>query len=343
MRHFKISSLLILLFLSLTTISCTPKNESKLELEEGLYAKIQTNKGDIILSLEFEKTPMTVTNFVALAEGKMTNATRDGRYFDGLNFHRVIDNFMIQGGCPEGTGRGTPGYRFEDEFDETLKHDKAGILSMANAGPGTNGSQFFITHGPTPHLNNKHTVFGHVVEGMDVVNSIKVKDSIIKVEILRVGNKANKFIADQESFDALQATAKERAQEKFRIANKETIDQIERDIPNAKKTRSGVYYTIIKAGNGVKPKKGDNIAVHYTGTLLNGEVFDSSVDRGEPIEFAVGLGYVIKGWDESCLDMEVGESRVVYIPPNLAYGTRGAGPIAPNSWLKFEMQLVEIK
>lgn len=344
MNRAKIISLLVLLTISIFSASSASKSEKKnAELKDGLYAQIQTEKGNITLVLEYEKTPMTVTNFVALAEGNMTEATRKGRYFDGLNFHRVIGNFMIQGGCPEGSGRGNPGYRFEDEFDPSLKHDKAGILSMANAGPGTNGSQFFITHGPTPHLDGKHAVFGHVVDGMDVVNSIAVGDKINRVEIIRVGEKAKKFVADQKIFNKLRATAKKRAAEKFRQENLATIQKIEDEISDPKVSDLGVYYKIEKEGTGNKPAKGNTVAIHYTGTLLNGTVFDSSVKRGEPIEFPIGMGYVIQGWDEAGLDMKVGEKRVVYIPPHLGYGPRGSGPIPPNSWLKFEMELVEIK
>ena len=172
--------------------------------EDGLYARITTNKGDITLFLEFEKTPLTVANFVGLAEGEIKNEAKESGtpYYDGIVFHRVIDNFMIQCGDPDGTGRGGPGYKFKDEFHVDLKHDKAGILSMANAGAGTNGSQFFITHKATSWLNNKHSVFGHVTEGMDVVNSIKKGDNIIEVNILRVGKKAKKFNAS-ETFSEL--------------------------------------------------------------------------------------------------------------------------------------------
>jgi peptidylprolyl isomerase len=190
---------LVAFIIIITALCISSKGElmaAETQLEDGLYAKIITAKGDITVKLEFEKTPLTVTNFVGLAEGtkdfKDSKDRTSGRYYDGLKFHRVIKNFMIQGGDPLGAGSGGPGYNFPDEFDPSLRHDRAGILSMANAGPGTNGSQFFITHGPTPHLDNKHSVFGHVVSGQDVVNDIKQGDIITRIEIIRVGDTPRK-------------------------------------------------------------------------------------------------------------------------------------------------------
>ena len=181
--------------------------EEKKKLPDGLYAEMETSKGKILLVLEFEKTPLTVASFVGLAEGTK-NYSKDGSpptaqgkpFYDGLTFHRVIPDFMIQGGDPEGVGRGGPGYRFRNEIDSSLKHDRAGILSMANAGPDTNGSQFFITHKDTPWLDGKHTVFGHVVEGQDVVNKIVKGDTIKTVKIIRVGEKAKAFKGDEADF-----------------------------------------------------------------------------------------------------------------------------------------------
>jgi len=191
--------LLLLIFTAGESIS-----SGKPPLANGLYAKVMTSKGDILIKLEFEKTPLTVANFVGLAEGtKDSNRGKGVRFYDGLTFHRVIPNFMVQGGDPAGSGTGGPGYNFPDEIDSTLKHEGPGILSMANAGPGTNESQFFITHGSTPWLDGKHTVFGRVIEGQDVVNAIRQGDTIKRINIIRIGARANAFKADQASFDTL--------------------------------------------------------------------------------------------------------------------------------------------
>ncbi len=315
------------------------------KLADGMYAKFVTNKGDIICELEYVKTPITVANFVGLAEGTKElggGAGKAGtRFYDNLTFHRVIKDFMIQGGCPLGTGTGGPGYTFPDEIDSSLKHNKPGTLSMANAGPGTNGSQFFITHVPTPHLDGKHTVFGHVVSGMDVVNKIQKDDKLETIEIIRVGTDAKAFKSDQAAFDALLESQESRAKEKELAAMEEAMEQIKGKYPDAITTETGLKYVVTAEGSGDTPASGAMVKVHYTGKLLDGTKFDSSVDRGTPIDFPVGEGRVIKGWDEALLTMKKGEKRTLIIPANLGYGPSGRGPIPPNATMIFDVELID--
>jgi peptidylprolyl isomerase len=313
-------------------------------LGNGLFARFTTNRGDIVVRLEYQKAPLTVCNFVALAEGKM-NITGGKHYYDGLTFHRVIADFMIQGGDPLGTGSGGPGYRFPDEFDSSLKHDGPGVLSMANAGPGTNGSQFFITHVATPWLDGKHTIFGRVVQGQSVVNAIRQGDRIEQVTIVRNGPEANAFKADQAAFDSLLQNLNAAAAARTRAQREATVSQITAKYPNLTITPSGIRYNITKAGTGAKPNRGQTVSVNYVGSFLSGEVFDRSDVQGGPIEFPAGSGRVIPGWDEMVLDMRLGEKRLVVLPPEQAYGERGAGNgvIPPNSFLVFEMELVRIR
>ena len=315
------------------------------QLDNGLYAKFDTSKGEILCSLEFEKTPLTVANFVGLAEGTKDLGggakAKGDKFYDELTFHRVIPNFMVQGGCPLGTGTGGPGYTFPDEIDSTLTHSGPGILSMANAGPNTNGSQFFITHVPTPWLDGKHTVFGHVVSGQDVVDAIEQSDVINSVEILRIGEKAKSFTCDQAAFDQLLEGLEQRQLEKARAALEASVKEIEEKYPDAVTTPSGLKYVVVAEGEGdATPAPGTVIQAHYTGKLLDGSTFDSSYKRGTPIAFPVGQGQVIKGWDEAFLTMKQGEKRVLIIPPDLGYGPAGRGPIPPNAYMLFDVELV---
>ena len=310
-------------------------------MQNGIYAKFNTTKGEILLSLTYQQTPGTVANFIGLAEGTQKNDHKpEGEaYYDGLKFHRVIPDFMIQGGCPQGSGMGGPGYQFEDEFHPELKHDKAGVLSMANAGPGTNGSQFFITHIATPWLDNKHSVFGFVVEGQDVVDTIAQDDLIESLEILRVGKEAEAFnaaetFANFEENRIKQIEAQKEAQAAALAQFTKGFDQ----------TSSGLYYQIQSQGTGDKPTTGNTVKVHYKGELLDGTVFDSSFKRNEPIEFNLGVGQVIPGWDEGIALLNKGAKATFIIPSELAYGSAGAGGvIPPNATLKFEVELVSFK
>jgi peptidylprolyl isomerase len=310
----------------------------------GLFARISTKKGDIVIRLEYQKAPLTVCNFVALAEGTM-KTTGSKPFYDGLTFHRVIADFMIQGGDPLGNGRGGPGYQFPDEFDTGFTFDGPGVLAMANAGPGTNGSQFFITHVKTPHLNNKHTIFGHVVQGQNVVNVIAQGDKIDKVTIIRNGPEAAAYKADQAIFDSLLKQSKDKAAAKAKTQKDAEITKIKAKYPAAQQTASGIFYIIQKEGGGEKPAAGKQVSVNYKGMFLDGKVFDASDVHGGPIEYTAGRGQLIAGWEEAVLDMKVGEKRLVVLPPELAYGEQGAGggAIPPNSFLVFELELVKVK
>ncbi|UOK42337.1 MULTISPECIES: peptidylprolyl isomerase [Flavobacterium] len=281
-----------------TTTAATSSND-------GLFAAIETNKGTITLKLEYQKTPVTVANFVALAEGNnpiVAEQFKGKPFYDGLKFHRVIKDFMIQGGDPLGTGAGDPGYKFKDEIDPTLNHTKGGILSMANSGPATNGSQFFITHKETPWLNGRHTVFGEVTQGMDVVNKIEQGDNIVKVSIIRKGKEAKKFDAakvfgdyyankaeDDKKQAALEEEKRKKQAELDAVKDKEYTEkygqvmqmkkaEFEKLKATATTTASGLKYVITKKGSGKKPAAGSQVQIGYAGYFENGKLFDASFE-----------------------------------------------------------------
>lgn len=342
---------------------------------DGIFAEMQTNKGTITLALEYKKTPITVANFIALAEGTnpaVAEQYKGKRFYDGLKFHRVIENFMIQGGDPQGTGAGDPGYKFKDEITD-LKHNRGGILSMANAGPGTNGSQFFITHKETNWLDGKHTVFGHVTSGMDVVNSIGQNDVITKVTIIRKGVDANSFNAAKVFGDyyankaeelkkqaAMEAQEKKANEAKAAVAKKKNVEYMKKLRSEATSTDSGLQYKIVSKGKGKKPEDGTQVFVHYAGYLEDGTLFDSSIEevnlnygtfdknRAEqngymPFPFTAGAkSGLIPGFLETLSYMSIGDKAVAFIPAKLGYGERGAGNVIPaNTNLIFEIQLLD--
>lgn len=352
------------LFLSLIALlfSCNSGGD---QLPDGMYAEIETNKGKIVLQLEFEKTPITVANFVSLAEGKnpMVNEKYSGKpFYNGLKFHRVIPNFMIQGGDPEGNGSGGPGYKFKDEIVADLNHTGPGILSMANAGPGTNGSQFFITHKETPWLNGKHTVFGHVVTGQDIVNAIAQDDVIKKVTIIRKGSKAKKFDAAKIfKEDVAKQVAEQKANEaKLLKVKADKLAYFAQAKASGTKSESGLIYNIVTKGSGKKPAEGSTVYVHYAGYFEDGSLFDTSYEnvaaeygkldlnraaaKGyQPFPFQAGRkDGLIPGFLEGLEKMNLGDKALLFIPSNLGYGAQGAGGvIPPNSNLVFELELLE--
>ena len=343
LRGRPLAALPVLLPVLAVTLTSCASGEQQPQLDDGLYAAVKTTHGTIYLLLERERTPLTVANFVGLAEGTIEFQNRNaGPYYDGLAFHRVIPDFMIQGGDPHGNGSGGPGYSFPDEIVPELTHDGPGVLSMANAGPNTNGSQFFITHVATPWLDGRHTVFGRVVQGQDVVNAVKQGDIIEAVEILRIGNEAEAYRVDQERFDALLEQVGGRSQRAAAEERAEAERIIAATWPDAMTTESGLWYQVTAAGSGTdKPKSGQTVTVHYTGKLLDGTKFDSSRDRGSPAQFTIGQ--LIAGVNEALLDMVQGERRTVIIPPELGYGRRGVpGVIPPDSFLVFELELLSL-
>ena len=363
---------LLIAIAAISITSCTPiykkmnvDKETYAGLKDGLYANFQTSKGNMIVKLEDEKAPVTVANFVGLAEGKIENKAKAKGvpFYDGTIFHRVIKDFMIQGGDPKGTGMGDPGYKFDDERND-LQHKGKGILSMANSGPNTNGSQFFITEVPTPHLDGRHTIFGEVVNGLEVIDSIatvekgaqdKPRTDVVleKVAIFSKGDAYKTYDAakifsegkgkikenNRAVLDKIEADKKKKAEE-FAANQQKLVDDLKATM---QATPSGLYYKITETTEGKKANVGDNVSVHYAGKLVDGTEFDSSFKRNEPIEIPIGVGQVIKGWDEGILLLKEGESATLLIPSVLGYGANGAGGIIPpNAWLIFDVKLVKV-
>ena len=349
MKKIIISVLLGCLLLSSVACKSRSKGMDALKGKEGVFAVLETEKGQVILNLFYKETPMTVTNFVGLAEGTL-DAAKGKPFYDGLKFHRVIADFMIQGGDPRGNGTGGPGYKFPDEFVSSLRHDEPGVLSMANSGANTNGSQFFITIVETPWLDDKHTVFGKVVSGQDVVDSMKQGATIEKVTIIRQGADAEAFTATQADFNKQLEIlnkkieeAKIAARKAREEAMKAVIEEIEEEYPDAIKTDEGIYYEILKEGKGNPIGSRRYVSVNYTGMFLDGRVFDTSEGRGA-LDFITGVGQMISGFDLMTQEMKLGEKRRMILPPEYAYGEDGyPGFIPGNAYLIFEVEVVKVR
>jgi len=339
MNYFK---LLLILFL---IVACEKSN-----LSDGVYANIETSKGTIVVALNYKNTPLTVANFVSLAEGKsdkVTDSLKGKKFYDGLPFHRVIPDFMIQGGDIKRNGSGNPGYTFEDEFprdsigDLLYTHDMKGIVSMANSGPNTNGSQFFITYKETPWLDGKHTVFGKVVEGLHIMDSIQQGDIMKAVTILRKGSEANNFSFEKviEEAQLLKALQEKLAKE---TRSKDSIQfSIKMEEIKAKILPSGLKILHLKKGTGSKVLYGDKVQVHYTGYFIDGKIFDTSEKRNKALEFTLGVDQVIEGWTEGVALIRKGGKARLFVPYNLAYGEAGYGPIPARSSLIFDIEIVK--
>ena len=364
----------ILGFLALLAIFVGCKSSQYPELGDGLFADIQTNKGNIIVKLEHEKTPVTVANFVSLAEGNnpfVSDLYKEKKFYDGVTFHRVMKDFMIQGGDPTASGRGNPGYRFKNEIVDSLRHSRKGILSMANSGGDkTNGSQFFITHAETPWLDGIHTVFGEVIQGIEVVDSIAnvevgdrnkpVSDVIMNtVVIVRNGKEARQFDAVQVMSDyfAEEKGLEEAMQKMIQDFVSETTTQKE----SAEALPSGLKILKINEGTGDNPKIGQKVIVNYAGWLSDGTLIDTSdpeiakqfgkfeevnrLHRGDispsPMTYSTD-SRLIAGFREGLLTMKVGDKVRLFIPPYLGYGPQGGGPIPPNAELIFDLEIISV-
>ncbi len=362
---------LLFIILSLSFVSC--QNDYP-DLEDGIYAEFKTNKGNFVAKLYHEDTPLTVSNFVDLAEGnnEMVDSVYKGKkFYNGISFHRIIKDFMIQGGDPMGTGSGSPGYTFPDEFADSLKHTKKGILSMANSGPATNGSQFFITLKETPWLDGKHTIFGEIVLGQALVDSIGIVETskpgdkpvspvtINELNILRVGNV--KLASFKDAMEVVEEKIKEDQAASLKVAS-ETAEGLAAQKEKAEELPSGLQILFTEKGDGVKPAEGSKILMNYAGYLQNGTLFDSNLSEiAKKYDVwdhrrADGGGYaptpsdyskdaqLIPGFREGLLAMSIGDKATIFIPAHLAYGERGIpNVIPPNSDLIFELELVGLQ
>ncbi|MDD7886702.1 peptidylprolyl isomerase [Flavivirga sp. 57AJ16] len=346
------------------------------DLEDGIYAEFITTKGIMVAKLEHKKAPITVANFVSLAEGTNTmvdSIYKEKKFYNGLIFHRVINEFMIQGGDPTGTGGGSPGYKFMDEFHPDLKHDKPGILSMANSGRNTNGSQFFITEVPKPHLDNGYNVFGELVIGIDVQDSISnvktaagnrpVEDVVIKeLNIIRKGKDAKSFDAPN-TFNNHFAEAERKEKEKQ--AKKEAIikaskEKFDKQKAEAITLSSGLQYVITEKGTGEKLPENAEVLTHYAVYFENGELFQTSkleiaealdavnekrkaADKYQPINAGIGPdASMIPGFKEGLQQLSVGDKATLFIPYHLAYGEAGSRGIPGKSNIIFEVEILEL-
>ena len=332
---------IIILFLLISpwTLWASGSND---ELGPGLYAEFKSTRGNMIFRLDPDRTPLTVTNFCGLAEGSLPNDFREPGepFYDGLTFYREAAGYAIFSGDPTGDGTGGPGYTFPRETGALISTGAPGILVMDGFSTESAGSRFFILHEGDAFLDSKYTAFGRIISGSNTLKKIHQGDVIESIEIIRVGGEARRLKFNPDTFSEYLERAKLAEIETLRIINPDLADAVLALGDEQQKTPTGIYYEVLKTGEGGKPGPGAQVSMHYTGTLLDGTVFDSSRDRDQTFDFILGKDGVIPGWIEMVMDMQPGEERKVVIPPLLAYGENGYGPIEPNSWLIFEMELV---
>jgi cyclophilin family peptidyl-prolyl cis-trans isomerase len=329
----------------LATIALSACAKEALDLPDGLYARIETERGRIIIELEPERAPLTTMNFVGLAEGTINHSRGEGVYFyDELTFHRVEAGFVIQGGDPNGNGTGGPGYEFANEIHEDLGHTRAGTMAMANSGPDTNGSQFYITLDAIPQLNGSYSVFGYVVEGMDVVYATEVGDVLRSVSIVRIGESAEAYQADQATFDHLQAEQQRRREEERDAELARQVEIALSRYPGAVEyENSGLYLLRETSGTGALPVSGQRLAVHFVWTLVDGTQLDSTRDRSQPYEFTYMVQRLLPGLQLAIGTMAVGDRVTAIIPPDLAFGPSGAPPaVGPTTYVVFELERLDL-
>lgn len=321
MNMIKPQAIVAALLLACLAMPARAQNRSAADsvapLPDGLYATVVTPRGTIVIELYADKAPLAVANFVGLAEGTFVPGGKP--YYDGVVFHRVEPGFVIQGGDPTGTGRGGPGYQFPNEIDPSLSFGAAGVLGMANAGPDTNGSQFFITLGPAKFLDGSYTIFGRVAAGMPVAQAIRKGDAMQSVRIVRKGSRATAFQVDKARFDADIKAYAAKAADRAKAALEPQYTAIKARIAGLAADSNGLLFKVIRAGSGARPAAGSTVRILYTLTLADGKKLDSTADRNnEPLSFTLGARQVIPGFEAAVAAMAAGERRVVVIPP----GTR---------------------
>lgn len=373
MNLFKNIPSILLIAICINFASCKAQYS---DLEDGIYAEFVTNKGVMVAKLAENKAPITVANFIALAEGTNTmvdSSFKEKKFYNGTIFHRVIDSFMIQGGDPKGTGTGNPGYKFRNEFHSDLKHDKAGILSMANSGPNTNGSQFFITEVPKPFLDNGYNVFGELVIGLDIQDSISnvktnasdkpLQDVVLQeVNIIRKGKSAKSFDAPKVFKDhyAEDERIKKENKAKADAILKATKSKFSAQRAKATTLTSGLKYYISEKGTGKKLHSEAEVLTHYAVYFENGKLLETSkleiaealdqvnekrktADQYKPIKANIGPNAgMIPGFKEGLQQLSVGDKATLFIPYHLAYGESGTRGIPGKSNIIFEVEIVEL-